>query len=145
MSSRAYCDPFALAASFAPSQILRDTGLREEAARLERFRCFSCARWTDEVKDGPSPEAEAVAQAFRWDTGVLDIHGSELGCRAAVACWVCFWRTEPDLWISPGDWAALNPRVPYEKLPAFDHSDPEHGSDPANYPWPSAVPFEEPK
>lgn len=100
----------------------------------QRFRCFSRGRWTDEVSEG-GPSAEDAGQERRWTTGVLDVHGEGGPCRAAVACWPCFWATDPDLWILPTHWDALNPLIPSEKLPLLDH-DSVLGSDPASYPWP---------
>ena len=98
-----------------------------------RFRCFACGRLTDEVTD-EGPTADDAGQTHRWTTGVLDVH--ENGpCRAAVACWPCFWKTDPDQWILPAHWDALNPLVSYERLPLLDHNDP-NAEDPATYPWP---------
>ncbi len=100
-----------------------------------RFRCFACGRFTDEVKDGPTPDE--VAQAERWETGILDVHSGRKDepCRAGIACWVCFWKTDPDMWISPEHWIALNPLVPYEKLPVLDH-ELAYPWEPSLYPWP---------
>lgn len=104
------------------------------------LRCFACGRRPGDVTDGPT--ADEAGQCRRWEAGVLDVHETDdRGCRAAVACWACFWRTDPDMWISSECWAALDPVVPYEKLPVFDHDAP-NSWDPAAYPWPVDVPLQ---
>lgn len=101
-----------------------------------RYRCFACGRFTDEVTSG-GPTADEAGQCERWTTGVLDIHSmGENKCRAAVACWPCFWRTDPDMWISPEQWTALDPRVPYPRLPRLNHDFLPDAYDPNLYPWP---------
>jgi hypothetical protein len=98
-----------------------------------RFRCFACGRFTDEVTE-EGPTADEAGQVQRVSTGVLDVH--ENGpCRAAVACWPCFWKTDPDQWITPADWQALSPIIPFDRLPLLDHNHPR-AWDPATYPWP---------
>ena len=101
-----------------------------------RHRCFACGRFTDEVTEG-GPTPEEAGQWERWVTGVLDIVDGKK-CRAAVVCWPCFWKTDPDMWISPAQWDALQPRVPYAQLPLFDHTAPD-GEDPNHYPWPQGI------
>lgn len=99
-----------------------------------RFRCFACGRFTDDVGADEGPTADTAGQVHRWTTGVLDVH--EHGpCRAAVVCWPCCWKTDPDQWILPAHWAALHPVVPYERLPLLDHDNPK-AWDPAIYSWP---------
>jgi hypothetical protein len=98
-----------------------------------RFRCFACGRFTDEVTE-EGPTADEVGQTYRWTTGVLDVH-EDGPCRAAVACWPCFWKTDPDQWILPARWNALHPVVPFERLPMLDHAHPG-AWDAARYPWP---------
>lgn len=101
------------------------------------YRCFACGRFADEISTFEGPTAEEAGQCERWLIGVLDVH--EGGpCRAAVACWPCFWKTDPDLWIRPATWDALKPVVPFERLPLFDHdrSDGKDPEDPATYAWP---------
>src|SRR5689334_1616791 len=100
-----------------------------------RHRCFACGRFTDEVGLDEGPTADEAGQTSRWSTGVLDVHDTER-CRAAVVCWPCCWRAEPDQWIRPSDWAALMPVIPYEQLPLLDHDLPE-AWDPATYSWPA--------
>jgi len=103
----------------------------------DHLRCFACGRFTDEVSvDGPT--AQEVGQVRRWTAGVLDVNGNDGPCRAAVVCWRCFWKTEPDTWILPEHWAALTPLVPFEKLPALDHGAP-NAWDPATYAWPAGT------
>lgn len=100
------------------------------------YRCFACGRRTDEVEGGPTPEE--VGQAHRWAEGVLDVHAEDGGCRAAVACWPCFWAIDPDLWIDAASWDAHGPLVPATRLPPMlepDVVDFRH-EDPASYPWP---------
>jgi len=101
-----------------------------------RHRCFACGRLTDEVTEG-GPSAEDAGQCERWTTGVLDVVGGDEACRAAVVCWPCFWKTDPDMWISPAQWDALQPQIPYAQLPLFQHElEPSVGEDPSLYPWP---------
>lgn len=100
-----------------------------------RHRCFACGRFTDDVGTVEGPTADEVAQTHRWVTGVLDVHDKG-PCRAAVVCWPCFWKTDPDQWILPAHWAALDPVIPYERLPLLDHRLPG-AWDPATYAWPS--------
>jgi hypothetical protein len=99
-----------------------------------RHRCFACGRFTDEVGAEEGPRAEDVGQIERWVTGVIDVH-DEPRCRAAIVCWPCHWKPDPDQWIRPAQWAALGPVVPYERLPLLDHNLPE-AWDPATYVWP---------
>lgn len=96
-------------------------------------RCFACGRRSDEVPGGPT--ASEAHQAWRWSAGVLEVEGNEGGWRAAVACWVCFWKTDPDLWISQTCWEALSPVVPFEKLPPL-RDDGADREDPSKYEWP---------
>ena len=37
--------------------------------------------------------------------------------RRVVVCHGCFHKLSPDMWISEDGWKALNPKVPYDKLP----------------------------
>ena len=99
-----------------------------------RFRCFACGRFTDEVAGDEGPTADEAGQTHRWTAGVLDVH-DDRGCRAAVVCWPCFWKTDPDQWITPAHWEALRPMVAYARLPALDHDAP-NAWDPATHPWP---------
>jgi hypothetical protein len=98
-----------------------------------RFRCFACGRFTDEaVDEGPTP-GEA-GQACRWTTGVLEVEGTgEDKWRAAVACWPCFWKTDPDMWIGAGTWDSLDPKVPFARLPSLQRG----RGGPEAYPWPT--------
>ena len=107
----------------------------------EKFRCFSCGRWTKDVLDGPSPDDENVNQVHRWTTGVLRVEMVEGPYRAAVACWACFWKTEPDMWIRAEHWDALKPLVPAAELPLLLDSDLETmiHDDPASYQWPAGI------
>lgn len=101
---------------------------------MARFRCFSCGRFTDEVVDG-GPTANEAEQSHRWVTCVLSV-----GDRAAVCCWVCFWATEPDMWINEKIWSKLKPQVPFDLLPKMlDFENDFRHEDPASYPWPSGV------
>lgn len=101
------------------------------------FRCFSCGRWCKEVVYG-GPTADEAGQCRRWASGVLRVAMDEGPYRATVACWVCFWKTDPDMWIHAEHWDALKPIIPASKLPlllefnlvTFAHDDP------ASYPWP---------
>jgi hypothetical protein len=105
-------------------------------SNAERFRCFACGRFTDELTD-EGPTAEEAGQSHRWTTGVLDVHEQGGPCRAAVVCWPCFWKTDPDMWIHPSGWQALQPILPLERLLLIpdDHSAPGVWN-PASYPWP---------
>ncbi len=105
------------------------------AEPARRWRCFACGRFTDEVGPDEGPTAEEAGQAVRWTAGVLDVRGPDGGCRAAVACWACFWRADPDLWISSSSWDALSPLVPFAAPPGLDH-DAAAPWDPSSYPWP---------
>jgi hypothetical protein len=64
---------------------------------------------------------------------------TKTGYRAAVACWPCFWKTDPDQWILPAHWNALHPVVPFERLPLLDPYSiiaTPGAWDAARYPWP---------
>jgi hypothetical protein len=86
---------------------------------------------TGDVTEGGPTEDEA-GQVERWKTGVLDVDG-----KAGVVCWSCFWKTDPDLWISNECWDALSPLVPSSSLPSLFVSH-DMMWDPTNYPWPLA-------
>ncbi len=103
---------------------------------MTRFRCFACGQFTDEVKDGPTPEE--VDQAFRWQTGVLEVWQDGFYPKAAVVCWKCFWKTEPDMWISERQWRALNPIVSWLYLPLIKDNI-QNIWEPQLYPWPPVV------
>lgn len=93
-------------------------------------RCFACGRSTRECAGGPS--ADDVDQIFRWDAGVLDVDG-----RAGVACWPCFWKTDPDMWISAEMWDALSPVVLSTTLPELVEGV-DARWDPASYAMPAS-------
>ena len=98
--------------------------------RSGHYRCFACGCFADEVTGGPT--AEEKHQAYRWEVGVLEVDD-----RVAVACWPCFWATDPDLWIDADTWDALNPLVPSSRLPlALPFREDGKHEDPASYPWP---------
>jgi len=46
---------------------------------------------------------------------VVDCQGAEW--RVVIVCHHCLHKLEPDLWISQGGWALLDPITPFEKLP----------------------------
>lgn len=101
-----------------------------------RIRCFACGRYVDEVGPGEGPTADEAGQTHRWAAGVLDVRRHSAGhCFAAVACWPCFWKARPDLFVSAATWEALEPSVPFARLPKLEHDAPAPW-DPASYPWP---------
>ena len=105
-----------------------------------RVRCFACGRFCDEVpEEGPTPDEAGVTGRFA--AGVLEVYSGAGPARpsdpprAAVACWPCFWKTNPDYSISPRCWDSLQPKIPSARLPLLL----ERGFgvwNPTCYPWP---------
>lgn len=79
-------------------------------------------------EDGLTPEP--VPPLFQLDCQPPEFTDSDW--RAVVVCHECFHRLEPDMWISPGCWASLSPKVPFENLPPLNDLDVRH--DVASYP-----------
>lgn len=108
--------------------------------KARRLRCFCCGERVDPADtSGPSPDDDGVGQIGRWLAMVLDVHepvDQSLPCRAAVCCWPCFWRFDPDMWIHPSDWVSADPVVPYLALPILEHDHPDH-ENPFRYPYPT--------
>jgi len=100
---------------------------------MENVRCFCCGQMSHDRTDGPDPDEEEVGQAYRWSNGVLDVAGG--GCRAAVLCWPCFWKYDPDMWVTKHIYELEKPMVPFDKLPYLDH-DNDDCWDGTKYKWP---------
>jgi len=80
-----------------------------------------CGELASSKTGGPSHEE--MGQVCRWSAMVIDVHDSDsdLPCKAAIACWECFWKIDPDYWISVRTWDAQEPSVSSGELPLFDH------------------------
>lgn len=105
---------------------------------VRQMKCFCCGNEIVELPEGDprrrDEDDEAVchyAPAF-----VLEVlaggPGGLSGCRAAVICWECLNKINPDMWDCDEYWNARNPVVRFDKLPHFDHDNPKR-EDPLFY------------
>lgn len=78
------------------------------------LNCFGC---------GVSKDT-AVLESYPYDDDNLNTEKPgvpmlTLDCdeKAAVVCYDCFHRIQPDMWIDEACWQAHEPEIPYERLP----------------------------
>lgn len=100
-----------------------------DASQGAGMRCWACGSrcLAEHELTGPSDPpvgSERCSVARYLPAVVLDVHDYGSDCFAALVCWKCFHEIEPDCWIDSKIWASRNPIVPYDKLPAYDHDDP---------------------
>jgi len=59
-------------------------------------------------------------------------------CQAIVICMHCIEQGDFDMWTDKAEWNSNNPLVPYDKLPFYNHDDPNK-DDPTKYPTPAEL------
>jgi len=95
-----------------------------------KMSCFGCGAEKDTgvLEASPFAEEDGLTDEPIAPLFVLDCQGpkkpgdpngySEF--RMVVVCHACFHALEPDMWIGKDHWDAINPKVPYDKLPMYD-------------------------
>jgi hypothetical protein len=94
-----------------------------------KMRCFGCDVEKDikVLEASPFAEEDGLIDELIDSLMVLDCQGSPIPndpnnyseFRMVVVCHECFHKLSPDMWISKACWEAINPKVPYDKLPMF--------------------------
>jgi hypothetical protein len=85
------------------------------------MKCFGCgveknmadleiSKWAEEdgLCDEPIPPLHVIECQSGTDPGIFKV---------TVFCLECHHKLEPDMWISEEMWNALNPIIPFDKLP----------------------------
>ena len=81
------------------------------------MKCLACGVFKDVAAKElyPYPDDGIVSDEPIEPLSVLDCQGAEW--RVVIVCHECLHKLDPDLWISAGAWASLNPVTPFEELP----------------------------
>jgi hypothetical protein len=92
-----------------------------------KMRCFGCDIEKDLDISEIYPYEYGLADEPIQPLFVLDCQGPRITndpngyseYRMVVVCHACFHILDPDMWISEGCWKAINPKIPYDKLPMY--------------------------
>ena len=92
-----------------------------------KMKCWGCGTEKDtsvlEVYSHPEDERlidDPIAPLFVIDCQPQEDKVDGKGFRVVVVCHECFHNLDVDMWIGSNCWSALNPRVPFDKLPLFE-------------------------
>jgi len=89
------------------------------------FACYMCGE-EHPRHDPDRPEGENFITVYEG-------HNYGEDCKAILICARCLDERDFDMWTDEREWGSHDPKVPYDKLPPFDHDDPHRG-DPTRYP-----------
>jgi len=95
-----------------------------------KLRCFGCdiEKDTEILEISPFAEEDGLVDEPIIPLFVLDVEDPQIPndpnndseFRMVVVCHTCFHALDHDMWISKDNWDAINPIVPYHKLPLYD-------------------------
>jgi len=94
-----------------------------------KMRCFGCdiEKDLEILETFPFAYEDELVDEPIQPLSVLDCQGPRIPddpngyseFRMVVVCHACCHALEPDMWISKECWDALNPKIPYDKLPMY--------------------------
>lgn len=88
-------------------------GIEKDTEIFEKYRY-------DEGVENPQFIDEPIEPFFELD---CQPYGDKEGWRRVSICHECFYKLDPDMWISSDGWESLKPVVSFDDLPLLDNED----------------------